>query len=707
MTELLRDRAAQRELVACRGQVLNVDCCAIHDGSPGHPTPLDRLCVELKGYWAMMRRDAQGCALPQQDRGILSSAKRARRLDDGVEYRLGLRGRTADHIQDVACGGLVFERLLQLRGSCLNLLEQPHILDRDHRLVGEGSDELDLLVSEGPHNAAHQRDYADRHTVAEERNAERRSVFSDPLILQDLVFRIGEAIRKVNRAALQRRAADQRASSGHERVLDGVLNEFRIGAVGCRHCVLSLLKPIHERVFRFAKTCCGLDDGIEDGSQLRRRAADDVEHVARRGLVLERFLQLRGPRLHLLEQPDIVDGDDGLVGEGLDELDLLVREGLNEAAGQDDDARHHSIPQQRDAERRAEAAVSILVLGVLGIRQDVGYLDRTALQCDPSGDRAPRDREWVLAEKLDLLRRGAAARRQVEALAPSRHDEDVLGLAEALRRFGDGVQHRLNVRWRAADDVEHVARRGLVLERFLQLGGPRLYFLKEADIVDRDHRLVREGGDEIDLAVGERHDLGACKEDHADHVACSHQRHGKLSACPGLLLPLEVREPRIGEGVGEVDGALLKRGEAGRGSVSLGDRMLAQPIEAADCVGVLAGGKMVEPIRPEPEEEGIARLAKIMRRLDDRIEHRLEIVGRAADHVQHVACGCLVFERLLQLRGARLDLLEQPHILDRDHGLVGEGRDELDLLLREGAHVRARKGDHANRRSIAEERHTK
>ena len=36
-----------------------------------------------------------------------------------------------------------------------------------------------------------------------------------------------------------------------------------------------------------------------------------------------------------------------------------------------------------------------------------------------------------------------------------------------------------------------------------------------------------------------------------------------------------------------------------------------------------------------------------------------------------------------ELARARLHLLEQPHVLDRDHGLVGEGLDDLDLARRE------------------------
>ena len=41
------------------------------------------------------------------------------------------------------------------------------------------------------------------------------------------------------------------------------------------------------------------------------------------------FCSSRCPRLHLLEQPRVLDGDHGLVGEGRDQLDLLVGERLH------------------------------------------------------------------------------------------------------------------------------------------------------------------------------------------------------------------------------------------------------------------------------------------------------------------------------------------------------------------------------------------
>ena len=44
--------------------------------------------------------------------------------------------------------------LRELARPCLDLVKQPHVLNRDHRLIGEGRDELDLLVRERPHRTA-------------------------------------------------------------------------------------------------------------------------------------------------------------------------------------------------------------------------------------------------------------------------------------------------------------------------------------------------------------------------------------------------------------------------------------------------------------------------------------------------------------------------------------------------------------------------
>src|SRR5215510_8919986 len=69
---------------------------------------------------------------------------------------------------------------------------------------------------------------------------------------------------------------------------------------------------------------------------------------------------------------------------------------------------------------------------------------------------------------------------------------------------------------------------------------------------------------------------------------------------------------------------------------------------------------------------------------------------RAADDAKHLTgCG-LIFECFLQLPCPRLHFLEQPRVLDGDHGLVRKGIDELDLTFGERAYFGATDEDHAN-----------
>jgi hypothetical protein len=70
-------------------------------------------------------------------------------LNDGVEHRLGVGQGAGDRAQDVGCGCLLVERCRQRTVLALQLREQPHVLDGDHRLIGEGLEQFDLTLSEG------------------------------------------------------------------------------------------------------------------------------------------------------------------------------------------------------------------------------------------------------------------------------------------------------------------------------------------------------------------------------------------------------------------------------------------------------------------------------------------------------------------------------------------------------------------------------
>ena len=61
---------------------------------------------------------------------------------DGVERRAQLMAHIGEELR------LVLARDFELTALVLDFVEQPHVLDGDHRLIGEGFDKLDLLVGE-------------------------------------------------------------------------------------------------------------------------------------------------------------------------------------------------------------------------------------------------------------------------------------------------------------------------------------------------------------------------------------------------------------------------------------------------------------------------------------------------------------------------------------------------------------------------------
>src|SRR5262249_57393070 len=69
------------------------------------------------------------------------------------------------------------------------------------------------------------------------------------------------------------------------------------------------------------------DDGPEHRLKIERRAQGTADLPKRRQLV-NRARQIGGPCLELAQQPRVLDGDYGLICEGLQEFDVPLREGV-------------------------------------------------------------------------------------------------------------------------------------------------------------------------------------------------------------------------------------------------------------------------------------------------------------------------------------------------------------------------------------------
>src|ERR1700738_1173828 len=218
---------------------------------------------------------------------------------------------------------LVLARLCELAALVLNFLKQPHVLNCDYRLVRESGSEFDLLRRERLHRLPHQNHHAQRNPFADERNAQHRAKARTFLSLKKSVIWIGKDILNLDRVPLLY-GATENASFGR---FDGqVLREKSTVILwkalrGDFLITLSLLL-LDSRHIRFAKPDRGLHQGVENGLKIEGRAADYLEHVGGCGLLLERFREIARALAQLVEQARVLDGDDGLCGEVLYQLDL-------------------------------------------------------------------------------------------------------------------------------------------------------------------------------------------------------------------------------------------------------------------------------------------------------------------------------------------------------------------------------------------------
>src|SRR5207253_1105682 len=109
-------------------------------------------------------------------------------------------------------------------------------------------------------------------------------------------------------------------------------------------------------------------------------------------------------------------------------------------------------------------------------------------------------------------------------------DDRVSRTAEPGRIGGDRVEHRLHVRGRSRNDPKDLTHRRLLLERFAKFAIARFEFLEQANVLDRDDRLVGKGLQQSDLLVGEWPGFGPDDSNGEDRVPLVYERKGKDTA---------------------------------------------------------------------------------------------------------------------------------------------------------------------------------
>ena len=124
----------------------------------------------------------QSVSLAESQQHVIDPTNPRGALDNGVEYRLHVRGRAADDAEHLGGRRLMLQRLAQFRVALLEFLEQAHVLDGDHGLIGEGFQELICFSVKGSELMRSNKNCSNRNTFAHEWNSKLGSSQLPPLV---------------------------------------------------------------------------------------------------------------------------------------------------------------------------------------------------------------------------------------------------------------------------------------------------------------------------------------------------------------------------------------------------------------------------------------------------------------------------------------------------------------------------------------------
>ena len=101
---------------------------------------------------------------------------------------------------------------------------------------------------------------------------------------------------------------------------------------------------------------------------------------------------------------------------------------------------------------------------IFRISQDIGNVDRLAFKRRTARSAVSAWANWVLGDKVLELLRSVEGHYHPQQLAIEPVNERSVSPTQPDRAFGDGFKHRLKIKRRAADDLEHLRRGRLLLQ---------------------------------------------------------------------------------------------------------------------------------------------------------------------------------------------------------------------------------------------------
>ena len=150
--------------------------------------------------------------------------------------------------------------------------------------------------------------------------------------------------------------------------------------------------------------------------------------------------------MQLLEEADVLDGDHGLIGEGLQQLDLVVGERAGLLPSDRDGADWSPLAQHRHPERTPSTESLAERLRILSVDTDVWDMHHGALENGAAeGGRRAGPHGEDLFQDLEAPGRGLRMCGQMQEFTVVPCDVAKVSFAQTPRALGDGLEDRLDI----------------------------------------------------------------------------------------------------------------------------------------------------------------------------------------------------------------------------------------------------------------------
>src|SRR5262249_19144158 len=229
----------------------------------------------------------------------------------------------------------------------------------------------------------------DNTICANQRHDEARPKSGPHRDLSDRAWRLVANICDLKWLSVLDRLAERIGSTGW--LASDCRNQLIAQAIRCTHlqCLVQLIKDIDHTSIRVRKLDRLSDDRGQHGLEIEG-GVYCLGHLTESTQLFNGVCEFASSRLHLVEQPGVLDGDHRLVGERGDQHNLLLGERFDALPLQDDYPNRSTFAQQRHSEHRTNIAeLHPLSHSVFRIGLNIMHMNYLAFESDPSGDRSP------------------------------------------------------------------------------------------------------------------------------------------------------------------------------------------------------------------------------------------------------------------------------------------------------------------------------